>query len=517
MDEIKLKKRNTCMMDEGKDIYKQWVIRNKMYCSDEQDMFIGYSKSKKLTVFDHYKRKYIVFDFLKAYWKMSDNTPKTYQCFEEVVFNNVSQSPVIEIGLTSSVKYLSTKIVEIVRTVLNTMIEIFHTHYTNYINIAPVPSTLDDFVVIDKILQRDGEWYYFFHIQATSFYFPCYLYCSAFRKKLCASLPLPISFLIYCPEDYIFQLVGISGSYLLSLEDKKRISPTVSFLGLVLLSTGMIYSLHAFLPCMTLSHMHHCISLIQTIIHLFGGSHPEISVNDFTKCLSVNPCTAQYETVNTVDEKTKLSLMSVTIEKNETKKISENKNSVVCEEQIGMNEQLLHEYSSIRDCPKADEVPAEPVERNITGIGQPLVNPFPYSKAISCSMIFISELSAEKIWPHDIDPNTLSIYAVINCMAILFGICKKLERHSSGRAQCLLKDMNRNIGTVVNFVWPDRGKHLPQNGLDSQKGTTMNNIKRCKKTILSETDWCNGAIQNILPRNLCNCTMQNLIWKVSGH
>ncbi|CAB5383384.1 unnamed protein product [Rhizophagus irregularis] len=218
-------------MDEEKNIYKTWITRNKTYCSDEQEMFIGYAKSKKLTVFDHYIGKYIVFDSLDAYWEMLDSTPKEYRCYEEVVFADVPQSPVIEISLFSDTRYPGTKIVKILRTILDAMLETFRTHYTDYTNIACVPSTLDDFVVMDEIVQKDGEWHYFFHIQATSFYFPRYFYCMDFREKLCAYLPSPISSLISRPDNYIFQLVGISGSYLLSLENYKRITPYSQFLG----------------------------------------------------------------------------------------------------------------------------------------------------------------------------------------------------------------------------------------------------------------------------------------------
>ncbi|PKY29151.1 hypothetical protein RhiirB3_445669 [Rhizophagus irregularis] len=110
------------------------------------------------------------------------------------------------------------------------MQKIFHTEYTDYTNIARVPSTLDDFVVMDEIVQGDGKWHYFFHIQTPSFYFPNYSYCAEFRERLCASLPCHISSLIARPTEYIYQLVGISGSYLLSLDNNKRITPYSQFL-----------------------------------------------------------------------------------------------------------------------------------------------------------------------------------------------------------------------------------------------------------------------------------------------
>ncbi|RGB36254.1 hypothetical protein C1646_758291 [Rhizophagus diaphanus] len=110
------------------------------------------------------------------------------------------------------------------------MLKTFRIHYTDYTNIASIPSTLDDFVVMDKIVQKDGTWHYFFHIQATSFYFPNYSYCAEFRERVCASLPRHISSLITRPTEYIYQLVGISGSYLLSSDDYKRITPYSRFL-----------------------------------------------------------------------------------------------------------------------------------------------------------------------------------------------------------------------------------------------------------------------------------------------
>ncbi|GBC32021.1 uncharacterized protein OCT59_012842 [Rhizophagus irregularis] len=218
-------------MDEEKDIYKSWLTRNITYCSDEQEMYIGYSKLKKLTVFDHYIDKYIVFDSLEAYWEMTDNTPTEYRCYEEVVFSDAPQSPVIEVCLSSTTRFSGTKIVEILRTILDVMLKIFRTHYTDYANMANIPSALNDFVIMDEIVQRDGTWYYYFHIQTTSFYFPSYYYCADFREKVCDSLPIHISSLITRPTDYIFQLVGISGSYLLSLENHKRITPYSQFLG----------------------------------------------------------------------------------------------------------------------------------------------------------------------------------------------------------------------------------------------------------------------------------------------
>lgn len=226
-----LKKSHGFIMNKEIDIYKTWKTRNNKYCSDEQEMYIGYAKSKKLMIYDHYIEKYIIFDTLGAYWKMLDNTPKEYRCFEEVVFDNVPQSPVIEISLFSDAKYSGTKIVEILRTILDAMLVVFRTHYTDYVNIASVPTALDDFVVIDEIVQKDGKWHYFFHIQTTSFYFPCYSYCADFRERLCASLPQQFSSLISRPNDYIFQLVRISGSYLLSLDNYKRIMPYSQFLG----------------------------------------------------------------------------------------------------------------------------------------------------------------------------------------------------------------------------------------------------------------------------------------------
>ncbi|RGB25636.1 hypothetical protein C1646_675411 [Rhizophagus diaphanus] len=178
-------------MDEEKNIYETWITQNKTYCSDEQEMFIGYAKSKKLTVIDHYIGKYIVFDFLDTYWEMLDSTSKKYQYYEEVVFADVLQSPVIKISLFSEMRYPDTEIVKILHTILDAMLETFRTHYTDYTNIACVPSTLDDFIVMDEIVQKDGEWHYFFHIQ----------------------------------------LIRISGSYLLSLENYKRITPYSQFLG----------------------------------------------------------------------------------------------------------------------------------------------------------------------------------------------------------------------------------------------------------------------------------------------
>ncbi|PKY28365.1 hypothetical protein RhiirB3_444498 [Rhizophagus irregularis] len=98
-----VKKSNLCTMEEERDIYRHWIARNKTYCSDEQEMYIRFAKSKKLTVFDHYKEYYIIFDSLDTYWEMLDNTPKEYRCFEEVVFHDIPQSPVIEIGVSSVV------------------------------------------------------------------------------------------------------------------------------------------------------------------------------------------------------------------------------------------------------------------------------------------------------------------------------------------------------------------------------------------------------------------------------
>ncbi|RGB36251.1 hypothetical protein C1646_783865 [Rhizophagus diaphanus] len=226
-----LKKRYTFTMEEENDIFRQWITRDKTFCNDEQEMYICFAKLKKLTVFDHFTEKYIVFDTLDTYWEMLGNTHKEYQCFKEVVFNDVPQSPVIEINLSSNSRYPGTKIVEILRTTLDAILQNFRTHFTDYTNISPVPSTLDDLIVMDKIVHKNGTWHYFFYIQTTSFYFPSYYHCTDFCERVCASLPDHICSLVTRPTEYTFQLASITGSYLLSFDNNKRITPFSQFLG----------------------------------------------------------------------------------------------------------------------------------------------------------------------------------------------------------------------------------------------------------------------------------------------
>ncbi|CAG8630832.1 19381_t:CDS:2 [Rhizophagus irregularis] len=204
--------------------------QNKKYC-DESTLFAKYTRSKKLAIYDHIIEKFVVFDTLDAYWELFNETPNEYKCFSEVVFRDVPQSPVIELGLSSNTRFPGTKIVEILRTVVEGMLKLFRNNYGIYDNIARVPSSPDELVIMDEIVQKDGVWYYFFHIHTPTFYFPDYSFCAGFRKLLCALLPYDIRVLISNPIDDPYQLVGISGNFLLSLDNHKRISPYGQFLG----------------------------------------------------------------------------------------------------------------------------------------------------------------------------------------------------------------------------------------------------------------------------------------------
>ncbi|CAB5383382.1 unnamed protein product [Rhizophagus irregularis] len=465
-----LKKRNDHTMDEEMDIYRFWKTRNKTYCSDEQEMYVGYSKSKKLTIFDHYIGKYVVFDSLDAYWEMADSTPKEYQCYEEVVFNEVPQSPVIEISISSATRYPGTKIVEILRTTLGTMLAIFRTDYTDYTNIARVPSTLDDFVVMDEIVQKDGTWHYFFHIQATSFYFPNYSYCEDFRERLCDSLPNDISLLITRPTIYIYQLVGISGSYLLSLDNHKRITLYSQFLGT---STS--------------------VNRNDLFVSRYSAMHdpstyaPLCRKNIEQRCFA-NPISASEEVIPSKV------LTEINAEHNEVG-IHISNVSIVSTEQVGMNKKTFREQSSIGDSPKADEPSTEFSEKNIANNRkQSLIlssTSYPKGSATtSCSTILIRESSTKKFQSRVVDPNLLAICAAINCMAVMFIIYKRMELQCLREVPSSSENIHQGIGTVFKYEQSDKVISSSPYGRSFRIKTITNKKRRRRKNT------CNSLLRN---------------------
>ncbi|CAG8470309.1 uncharacterized protein OCT59_002895 [Rhizophagus irregularis] len=516
-----VKKSNLCTMEEERDIYRHWIARNKTYCSDEQEMYIRFAKSKKLTVFDHYKEHYIIFDSLDTYWEMLDNTPKEYRCFEEVVFHDIPQSPVIEIGVSSDVRYPGTKIVEILRTTLDTMQKIFRTEYTDYTNIARIPSTLDDFVVMDEIVQRDGKWHYFFHIQTPSFYFPNYSYCAEFRERLCASLPCHISSLIARPTEYIYQLVGISGSYLLSLDNNKRITPYSQFLDTrtsvdkndLFVSRFSVMQDPTAYELLRLKNTYQSSSIPQSPPEGICG-YSEIANKSDTDYCGNTHSVAQHDVIIPADKgdipsnhaPIRVVQAPVVSLRQETGKIVECNNSVAFAESTGMNEKILHEHS-------LGEVPIESDENITVGNGQQSMAKTSSYVSIPCPTIFITESSASKFRTHAIDQNTSAVYTAINCIVILLGICKKYGRRSSRETET-----HRNTNTrIKHYVSPGKGKCSLPSVLFSRKNTAARCTWECRKTLHSRGNQNKEITRSVDNRPKLIMDLKNCQWPWDNH
>ncbi|CAB4397250.1 unnamed protein product [Rhizophagus irregularis] len=83
----------------------------------------------KLVIQDHSADGYRVFDSLDEFWEFNDSVPLHSRCFSEVVFADAPQAPIVHVGLSSRNKMPTRKIVDIIRSVITIMLEVFLIFY----------------------------------------------------------------------------------------------------------------------------------------------------------------------------------------------------------------------------------------------------------------------------------------------------------------------------------------------------------------------------------------------------
>ncbi|PKC17417.1 hypothetical protein RhiirA5_369034 [Rhizophagus irregularis] len=433
-------------MDEETNIYRFWIERNKTYCN-EHDLRNKYSQSKKLAIYDHFIEKYIVFESLNAFWEMLDNTPKEYCCFSEVVFKDMPQAPVIEIGFSSETRYPGTQIVGILRTILDTVLELFRTDYQD---IVRVPSSLDDMTVMDEIVQNDGTWSYFFHIHTPAFYFPSHSYVE-FLERLYTSLPFNIRPMVSRPSSHPYQLVGIFGSFSLSIHDPKRISPYSQFLG----TRTSVERYNLFVTRFSVTQ--DPASSVPLKLKCLGSAFQETSEEEWEA-----PQIRSHECITLPDDVS----TSPFIQQNNTATNSEAilGEAYKADSSDNVSMSSVHQLSHTMEDKKCENAPVTCVDH--IAIGDDLVRgeiPEGYCEALcntteciigtqgdgfgnsnetkpvntdmssihsshSASVIFISASSIDRIVSHT-DPQYLATYAVLNYIVLLFAIYRKIRNN----------------------------------------------------------------------------------------
>ncbi|PKB98170.1 hypothetical protein RhiirA5_431803 [Rhizophagus irregularis] len=108
--------------------------------------------------------------------------------FSEVVYGDLPQFPRIHVEFGSLNKLPGTKIVNLLRQILDGMLVVFRIRYSGITN---VPKSPKDFVIMDKYGQnRHDYWTNDFHIQATSFTFTDYKEAKEFTYHVRSSLPV---------------------------------------------------------------------------------------------------------------------------------------------------------------------------------------------------------------------------------------------------------------------------------------------------------------------------------------
>lgn len=144
----------------------------------------------KLVVRDHNADMYKVFHSREEFWEFNDEVIEHSRSFSEVVYGDLPQFPRIhaEFGLLNRLP--GTKIVSLLKQILERMLEVFRIRYSG---ITAVPKSPNDFVVMDEYGQnRHGYWTNDFHIQATSFTFANYKEAEEFTYHVRSSLPVEV-------------------------------------------------------------------------------------------------------------------------------------------------------------------------------------------------------------------------------------------------------------------------------------------------------------------------------------
>ncbi|CAB5384678.1 unnamed protein product [Rhizophagus irregularis] len=109
--------------------------------------------------------------------------------FSEVVYGDLPQFPRIHVEFGSLNRLPGTKIVSLLKQILDGMLEMFRNRYSGIMN---VPNSPNDVVVMDEYGQnRYGYWTTDFHIQATSFTFANYKEAKEFTLHVRSSSTCP--------------------------------------------------------------------------------------------------------------------------------------------------------------------------------------------------------------------------------------------------------------------------------------------------------------------------------------
>ncbi|UZO20440.1 uncharacterized protein OCT59_012864 [Rhizophagus irregularis] len=183
----------------------------------------------KLVVKDHNADMYRAFHSREEFWKFYDNVTEPLRSFSEVVYGDLPQFPRIHVEFGSLNKLPGTKIVNLLRQILDGMLVVFRIRYSGITN---VPKSPKDFVIMDEYGQnRHGYWTNDFHIQATSFTFTDYKEAKEFTYHVRSSLPVEVGRFISLQYNDPIQLVPIFGSTCPKESLHKNISRFSPFLG----------------------------------------------------------------------------------------------------------------------------------------------------------------------------------------------------------------------------------------------------------------------------------------------
>ncbi|CAB5185064.1 unnamed protein product [Rhizophagus irregularis] len=148
-----------------------------------------------LVVKDHIEDCYKVYGSQKTFWKIYSSLSLERRCFSEVVFNDLPQYPRIHINFASPSTFPGTKLVGIIREILDGMLKLFLTNYGDNENI------------------------------------PHYTETKKFTELLIKSLPRDIGLFVLRLPDEPFHFVRIVDSASPDQKRHKRISPYSQFLG----------------------------------------------------------------------------------------------------------------------------------------------------------------------------------------------------------------------------------------------------------------------------------------------
>ncbi|PKY14758.1 hypothetical protein RhiirB3_508455 [Rhizophagus irregularis] len=155
-----------------------------------KDVYDKKELSTKLVVKDHNADMYRVFHSREEFWEFNDGVAEHLRSFSEVVYGDLPQFPRIHVEFGSLHRLPGTKIVSLLKQILDGMLDVFRSKYSGITNVPKLPN---DFVVMDEYGQnRHGYWTNDFHIQATSFAFTDYREAKEFTRHVRSSLPVEI-------------------------------------------------------------------------------------------------------------------------------------------------------------------------------------------------------------------------------------------------------------------------------------------------------------------------------------